>query len=748
MSNQNFEQIQLSFSLNGCKKDSSYEIEFSLENSDKFKTELIKCKTDKGNIDFSKVFLCDYYFSKIQLFKVSVKRWRNRQHFVNFKIKDNAKLSISTLVSSKNAIFKCEVNDKVQESEIIIIKVENPNYSKNRVNKKFALFDYLKSGISFESYIGIDFTKGIEHIEDMESNQYMQAIAGIREILFEFVRDFQVYGYGANLNNPNEYSNTEFFNLALKEEGILTGYTNIEKAYKDILYKITFSKNSSLSPLINKIKMSIISKYKADTYSIIFLLINSPPKTEDYQKCIDYLIENTYLPLSLIVIGIGNNELEEVKKLFNPKLQFSSKGCEKSRNNIHFISMKDCNYNSDILKNKCLKDLPMQIVEYYKINKTTPDNIRENNLDNIKQSFKFIDNKNSLYENEPDDSAPPIYIDASVPPSYIGENSYINNPRNNNISNINNKNDNNISNVRNKNDSNNINLKKNDENDNNNVLYEKPHLNINMDDKNNINQSNNYINGPFGKGKEKNDNIMYRQNPYVQEREKKYAETPDGNQNHKNNEYMSNPYIQVKKDTIINNNINSNDNYFNNNNYINNNINNNSNDKIYNETPKGQEDNQICQKQNNFIDNPYINKKKNNDEEDKKIINNNYNKINNINNNIEDQKYINQTPSNKIDYQKKNLYINSKEEKYYNETPKPEEVKKDNSNRLNPYKQVEEKKLYNQTPNPDESQKLEYNKKYINNPFVKNNNNEKNVSDPFVKNNNENYINNPFAKKK
>ena len=33
----------------------------------------------------------------------------------------------------------------------------------------------------------------------MESNQYIQAIAGIREILFDFVRDFQVYGYGANL---------------------------------------------------------------------------------------------------------------------------------------------------------------------------------------------------------------------------------------------------------------------------------------------------------------------------------------------------------------------------------------------------------------------------------------------------------------------------------------------------------------------------------------------------------------------
>ena len=58
------------------------------------------------------------------------------------------------------------------------------------------------------------------------------------------------------------------------------------------------------------------------------------------------------------------------------------------------------------------------------------------------------------------------------------------------------------------------------------------------------------------------------------------------------------------------------------------------------------------------------------------------------------------------------------------------------------------KKLYNQTPNPDENKILDDNEKYVNDPFVKNNNNEKNINNPFVKNNNnENYINNPFAKK-
>ena len=55
-------------------------------------------------------------------------------------------------------------------------------------------------------------------------------------------------------------------------------------------------------------------------------------------------------------------------------------------------------------------------------------------------------------------------------------------------------------------------------------------------------------------------------------------------------------------------------------------------------------------------------------------------------------------------------------------------MKINNSNRFNPYKQVDEKKLYNQTPNPDENKILDDNKKYINNPFVNNNNNEKNIN--------------------
>ena len=218
-------QILLSFALNDCKKGASYLVEFYIENSEKpehFKTELIKKATE--SIKFSSKFLCNYHFSKIQFCKLIVTRWKSRQNMVSFKVKENYKLTLSTLVSSKNGIFQTHICEKIPNSEIIIIEVNNPNYSDNNI--QFTLFDYLKAGITLEGYIGIDFTKGIEHITEMESNQYLQAIAGLRQTLFDFIRDFEVYGYGAKLLESND-NNNDYFNLSLNENNVLRGYTNI-----------------------------------------------------------------------------------------------------------------------------------------------------------------------------------------------------------------------------------------------------------------------------------------------------------------------------------------------------------------------------------------------------------------------------------------------------------------------------------------------------------------------------------------
>ena len=742
MDNINFEQIRISFSLEGCKKNFSYEIEFSLENYDTFKSDLVKSESDDSLIQFSKIFLCDYHFSKIQFFKLGVRRWKNRQHFVLNKIKEKENLTLSSLISKKNAIYKCTINENVPNSENIIIKIDNPNYIEQKLSNKYTLFDFLKAGVNLEGYIGIDFTDGIEHIKEMESNQYMQAIEGFRETLFYFIREFQVYGFGAQVNNSIEYMNSEYFNLSLKENSSLYGYTNIEKAYEEVLNKITYSKRSNISPLINDIKKIIYSRYKPDTYSILFLLINSVPKEEDYKKCIDAFIENSYLPLSVIIIGIGNNELDEVKKLFNPKIKFSSQGIEKFRNNVNYISMKDCNFNNEILKNKCLKDIPMQLVEYYSLSRTTPDNIKEKKLDNIKKSYQILDRCSLLNGGEEDGD------EGSAPPTFnIPKKEEINI---NNINIIPNNNNNN----------NNIILNKKDEEINKDIsnpneqYYQKPvPKGFSEEGYNNIKNSNYYINDNHG-----NDRKQFIANPYSNEKrnemqkeilrnngvidnDKKY-DTPSGNENSNFKGYMNNPYHINKNENYINNYNNINENNITNDN-INRIIEKREDDKMYNKTPDGNEQQNPKKK----ISNPYNNQKKGNEEdikEDAKFSDKN----NNFNNNIQDKKYFNETPGRE---EKNNIY-NIQDKTYFNETPGRQE-KNNNNNKINPYKKKDEK-FYNETPNPDSNNKnKEDNRKNINNPFAKNNNiNEKdnkkyvNNQNNVNKQNNKKYISNPFVK--
>jgi len=384
-----FERIQLSFSLDNCLKGPTYQVEFFLKDYDKFDTETVKInnQTDSSHIDFTKAFKCDYHFSKIQFFTVNVIRRKDRQKMINFKaIDEDDRLTLSSIVACKDSVFTCPIRKNAPNSEKLIIKAENPNYLNMKSKNIYTYFDFIKHGIKLKCYIGIDFTKGSDHILKKEENQYLQAIAGFRETLFSFVRDFKVFGYGAKINETNEKPG--FFKMNFNDKDLLHGYTEIEKSYKECLKKISFCEEDYLSPLIENIKNLISKNYELNIYNIFFLLISNPPVKEDYQKCIDLFISNTFLPLSVIVVGIGDKEFKEIKHLISKNRKCSSEGIERARNNVYFVSMKDCNYNNEILKNKCLKEIPKQVVEFYKINKTSPDDVKEKKLENINKSIE------------------------------------------------------------------------------------------------------------------------------------------------------------------------------------------------------------------------------------------------------------------------------------------------------------------------------------------------------------------------
>ena len=800
----NADQIQLSFALDDCRKGAAYKIEIKFDNSEPFETEQIKNKSDSKHIEFTKTLLCEYHFSKIQFLQVKMTRWKDRTHFITNTLledKKNFRLTLSTIVSSQNSIFTQKINEKIPTIETITIRAENPNYLQQKENKKYTLFDYIKSGIKIESIIGIDFTQGSEHGLDTEKNQYLQAVAGFRQTLYDYVRDFEVYGYGAKLSETNEIP--DFFNLDFKENSKLHGFTNIEKAYKECLRKINYCDNASLSPLITHVKNRIYDDYKLDKYYIFFLLISNPPKREDFQKCIDAFIENSYLPVSMIIIGIGDKEFDEIKSIFSKKHKFSSNDMERCRNNIYFLTMKDCNFLNDILKNKCLKEIPKQIPEFYVNSVTTPDDIKSKNMENIKNSFRILESKTSIYVDNTNECAPPSLLEIS------GQGNIINN---------NNENENKFNNIQsNENESN----KQFNEDKKNNINVNN--FDINNNHKNNENIDNFNINNIINDKKNENNNVFYEKPRYNGNTNINYnINNTNNNMNNINNinNLNNNNINNLNNDNIINNNLNNNNiinNNLNNNNIINNNLNNNyindiknlnkSKRDFVNQTPGKEEDNKdkfiykpnpfakdnktynetpiIQPPKNNYINipNPYcqnnnikndnINNRINEIKEDEKYINNINNEtkedkkyINNINNKIkeDDKKICNETPRAQYQYsnQQKILPNPYAKNKKNNEKNIQEDIKDNNINQNNVI--IKKKEKIYCTPGSDKQEI--YNNKNSNNMInplgkqIQNNNinmNQIQKNDkvyynqtPNPEQDNKKYVNidNPFAKKK
>ena len=408
---ENAMKIRLNFAIKNSNKSFYYSVRFEFIEEEKtlFETEQIKSKEEGSLIEFKSRFSCYYYFYRMQKIKIMVKKVKlGKENFLkNYPIEEKG-LDLSALIFSKNGLFQIAIDQSYNPynknfKEILMIKVENNIDIDNNISmNKHTFIDYIISGIKFKCYIAIDFSdKNYQEMNPLK-NQYLLSILGFRETLFNIVRSFEVYGFSYNLKKKDINDNKDFININ-KENEELFGYTQISYAYYQFLLRLELSdkfikieKKKKLSPFIYYLLKTICEKKKSNDYNIVFLLINSLNE-EQYQDCIDCFFKTSFLPISFIIIGIGENESQfrNLKKLC--EVNKNEKGIKRLRNNTFFISMKECQYKSDIIKNQCLKKIPGQICEFYERNKISLNDIKEWNIDN-RNSIKIFDTYNSLIQ--------------------------------------------------------------------------------------------------------------------------------------------------------------------------------------------------------------------------------------------------------------------------------------------------------------------------------------------------------------
>ena len=99
---------------------------------------------------------------------------------------------------------------------------------------------------------------------------------------------------------------------------------------------------------------------------------------EDLQSTIDALVDASFLPLSIIIIGIGDEDFKEMEILDGDEVPLvSSTGIKWKRDIVQFVSFSDLKNDVKKLSMEVLAEIPRQIVEYYRFKNLNPIQIKE-----------------------------------------------------------------------------------------------------------------------------------------------------------------------------------------------------------------------------------------------------------------------------------------------------------------------------------------------------------------------------------
>lgn len=242
---------------------------------------------------------------------------------------------------------------------ISISKTEKKEELKNNV------ISYLNNGGSISAMVAIDFTgsngdpkmpHSLHYLSG--NNQYRNGIASILPIIDQYDSDgmYPVFGYGLAVNGVTTHCKV------LSEEAKYSD--GVIMAYENTLHSNGFelSGPTYFGPVIRE-TINRVKQIKNKTYTL--LVIFTDGAINDMDETIRAIVEASYLPMSIIIVGVGNGDFGAMNRLDNdgrPPLK-DNNGREAKRDIVQFVALRNCP-DGKTLQAETLAELPRQIMEF------------------------------------------------------------------------------------------------------------------------------------------------------------------------------------------------------------------------------------------------------------------------------------------------------------------------------------------------------------------------------------------------
>jgi len=213
------------------------------------------------------------------------------------------------------------------------------------------------------------------HYLGTNNNSYEMAISSCGNIVayYDYDQLFPAFGFGGKFCGDNNVSHCFPLNMN-PENPEIQGIDGILQAYRNILnqtrlYGPTFF-HHIIDQVISVVKQDVMGENKMN-YNILMILTDGI--IDDMDETIDSLVEASFLPISVIIIGIGDADFTNMDVLdADDEPLVDRNGRKSDRDLVQFVPFKKFSYNGQLLAQEVLEEIPRQVVEYYQHQKMPP----------------------------------------------------------------------------------------------------------------------------------------------------------------------------------------------------------------------------------------------------------------------------------------------------------------------------------------------------------------------------------------
>lgn len=258
------------------------------------------------------------------------------------------------------------------------------------VRKCFSFLDYIQGGTDLACTMAIDFTASNGNPNTPSSlhyispggqffNQYELAIQSVGTIVEEYDSDklFPVLGFGARLPPDGRVSHMFFVN-GHDSNPYCDHVAGVLQAYKSCLPNIQLYGPTNFSPVINHV--ADIARNFRDGSQYFILLIITDGIITDMPQTKSSIVAASDLPLSIIIVGVGEADFEAMEELDGDTVRLTSPtGKVASRDIVQFVPFRNFmrpgtnpQTSRIYLAKEVLAEIPEQFLSYMKINKIGP----------------------------------------------------------------------------------------------------------------------------------------------------------------------------------------------------------------------------------------------------------------------------------------------------------------------------------------------------------------------------------------